>query len=203
MGMLALMEMATRLLVLEQGIHLQAQTEFLMDIQFLRMDTQVLKVLRMDIKDHPMGIPDHQMDIQVLQTDTQVHPMDTQVHPMDMLMVISMVTMILTQMGLTAARGLHWTVTTPVTMVILSTMGGTDMLHHQVDHREHPKGNITTISPLPGRVRMMGARTITHPGGELQVTPLTFPIENTEDLPLNCTKNQGIHSHPTKMCQDR
>ena len=95
MGTLALMEMATRLLVLEQGIHLQAQTEFLMDIQFLRMDTQVLKVFQMEHqKDHPMGIRDHQMDIQVLQTDAQVHPMDTQVHPMDMLMAMSMVMMI-------------------------------------------------------------------------------------------------------------
>jgi len=70
MGMLALMEMATRLLVLEQGIHLQAQTEFLMDIQVLQTDTQV----------HPM--------------DMQVHPMDTQVHPMDMLMAMPMVMMI-------------------------------------------------------------------------------------------------------------
>ena len=84
--MRALMAMAIRLLVLEQAIHLQAQTEFLMDIQLLRTDTQVLQVLQMDTKDHPTGIQDHQMDIQVRQMDIQVHQTDTMVHPMDMLM---------------------------------------------------------------------------------------------------------------------
>lgn len=106
-------------------------------------------------------------------------------------------------MGWTAGKDLLWTETTLVTMVILSTMGGTDTLRPQVDHNDPPKGSITTTSPLPGRVRTRGARTITHLEGERPVTRLTFPIENTEDLPLNCTKNQGIHSHPTKMCQDR
>ena len=90
MAMRALMAMAIRLLVLEQAIHLQAQTEFLMDIQLLRTDTQVLKVLQMahptGIQDHQMDIPVRKMDIQVRQMDDQVHQTDTMVHPMDMLM---------------------------------------------------------------------------------------------------------------------
>jgi len=72
----ALMEMAIHPLVPVQAIHLQAQTEFLMDIQLLKMDTQALKVFPTGTKDHPMGILDKQMDIQDLQTDTMVHLMD-------------------------------------------------------------------------------------------------------------------------------
>ena len=113
-------------------------------------------------------------------------------------------------MVLTVGRAPHLTVTTQVTTDTLSTMEETDTPPHlQGHHKDPPKGNITIISPmespLPGRVRTKGTTkgTITHPEGGRQVTPLTFPIENTEDLPLNCTKNLGIHSHPTKMCQDR
>jgi len=77
MAMPALMGMATHPLAPEQAIHLQALTEFLMDMQQLRTGTRALKVFQTGTKDHPTGIPDKPMDIQVLQMDIMALPMDT------------------------------------------------------------------------------------------------------------------------------
>jgi len=79
MATLELMEIATLPLVLELAIHLQAQTEFLMDIKVHRTDTLALKVSRTGIKDHPMVTVDHNLDI-----------LDHQMGTLDLLMDILM-----------------------------------------------------------------------------------------------------------------